>query len=252
MSRYVRCHLHLSHFLQKVCRQPYPYAWPRPAAAAAGEQTCNMCGISLTIGPAKRIDDGPGDLLRRRGPDLCGSKQVSPPAHAYWSLHNAHPTCTCSCMHGCLPQLSCALCRSQVTAHTADGSCLSLNFAASLLQLRGLEAPSAVPLHDTASGNVLCFNGEVFGGLNVADGQNDGLALLHALEGASGMAGCTLWVACLFTHVAVTLGNVSVPCRDCSPDVPLLLGRLRGPWSLIYLNQATGMLWFGRDIMGEC
>ena len=89
--------------------------------------------------------------------------------------------------------MSCA----QVTTTAFDGSLLSLKFVATLLQLRGHEPPASIPLQDPNSGDVLCFNGEIFGGLPVAVGQNDGLVLLQALVESSGMKkyeqGCRGW-----------------------------------------------------------
>jgi hypothetical protein len=58
----------------------------------------------------------------------------------------------------------------------------SLLLCASLLQLRGISA-STCPLQD-GQGNVLCFNGEVFGGLHVPPGSNDARLLLAALAAA--------------------------------------------------------------------
>lgn len=58
---------------------------------------------------------------------------------------------------------------------------VQLHLAASLLQLRGVHAASA-PLEAPSTGSVLCFNGEIFGGLEVPPGHNDGDVLLRALE----------------------------------------------------------------------
>ena len=76
----------------------------------------------------------------------------------------------------------------QVCITSADHTSLSLEFTASLLRLRGHEPPAAVPLQDEVTGDILCFNGEIFGGLeNMSPGQNDGLALLQALVNSSGI-----------------------------------------------------------------
>jgi hypothetical protein len=55
-----------------------------------------------------------------------------------------------------------------------------LLLGATLLQLRG-RSPSTCPLQDS-QGNLLAFNGEIFGGLHVPAGCNDGHALLDALS----------------------------------------------------------------------
>ena len=62
--------------------------------------------------------------------------------------------------------------------------------------------------------------GEVFGGLPVPDGANDGAALMAALgEQGSSVAG--------------------------------VLSRLRGPWALVYWHAPSQTLWFGRDAVGK-
>jgi hypothetical protein len=74
----------------------------------------------------------------------------------------------------------------QVTLRSANGTSLCLTFSATLLQLRGSHRPASIPLYDEPSGDVLCFNGEIFGGLHILAGRNDGEALLEALINCSG------------------------------------------------------------------
>ena len=113
------------------------------------------------------------------------------------------------------PPLALPLCLLQVQCGPAH-----LSFHGSLLQLRGA-APSSSPLRD-ATGNLLLFNGQVFGGgLAVPPGAHDAQLLLGALA-AAGAAG-----------------------------VPAVLTGLRGPWAVAYWQQATRTLWFGRDPVGE-
>jgi hypothetical protein len=89
-----------------------------------------------------------------------------------------------------------------------------------LLQLRGA-APSASPLVHGASGCVLLFNGQIFGGsLSVPPLANDAQVLLQALSRPE-------------------------------TDVPALLSGLRGPWALVFWQAAERILWFGRDPLGE-
>lgn len=95
----------------------------------------------------------------------------------------------------------------------------SISCYGSLLQLRGTE-PGRTPLTD-AAGNVLLFNGQIFGGgVKVPPATNDAAALLRAL----GQPGA---------------------------DVPAVLTSLQGPWALAYWQAATRTLWFGRDPIGE-
>ena len=62
--------------------------------------------------------------------------------------------------------------------------------------------------------------GEIYGGLDVAEGRNDGQALLEAL---------------------------SVP----GADVTAVLSALRGPWAILYWQAASQTVWLGRDPIGE-
>lgn len=159
---------------------------------------------------------------------------------------------------------------------------LHLHLAASLLQLRGSQ-PSTSPLVDE-QGNVLCFNGEVFGGLDVAPGSNDGKAVLAALAraGASQAAGA-IGSSCsggasrggsAVRQQHRDHGHLQLPQQDeqqrqhqqgkqqqqldglqdeaALSTIPALLSQLRGPWSLVYWHQQHQRLWFGRDLLGEC
>ncbi|KXZ56248.1 hypothetical protein GPECTOR_1g216 [Gonium pectorale] len=71
----------------------------------------------------------------------------------------------------------------------------------------------------TKQAKIVYASGEVFGGLKVQLGQNDGECLLAALAGGS------------------------------APHSVLdVLGGVRGPWALIYWDPADERLWFGRDV----
>lgn len=132
-----------------------------------------------------------------------------------------------------------------------------LDLACSLLQLRGQHATSTP--HADDHGNILLFNGapnvseinyeclmqssiilqisghqfgqaaknvcgvclgEIFGGLHIPEGCNDGHTLMQAL----GQRGT---------------------------DVSDLLSQLRGPWALMYWQASSRTLWFGRDAIGD-
>lgn len=95
----------------------------------------------------------------------------------------------------------------------------SLLLRSSALQLRG-ERAVRLPL-TSRCGDVLLFNGEIFGGLHVPSDGNDGEALLDALSAADGHA------------------------------IPDVLSALRGPWALVFWHAASTTLWFGRDVVGE-
>ena len=73
--------------------------------------------------------------------------------------------------------------------------------------------------------------GEVFSGLWVEEGQNDGAALLDALAKDPPSANC--------------------PALASPADsIPAILSALRGPWALVYWQAAAQSLWFGRDAVG--
>lgn len=106
-----------------------------------------------------------------------------------------------------------------------------LDLLASVLHMRGL-APRPQPLIGV-DGNVLLWNGEVFGGEGVEVDEAEGdtawvLAKLQALETealATGVPFADLFVATMST--------------------------VHGPWALVYWQAATQQLWFGRDRVGR-
>ncbi|GAQ79948.1 asparagine synthase domain-containing protein [Klebsormidium nitens] len=148
---------------------------------------------------------------------------------------------------------------------TTKPSDSTLHFIGAELQLRGAEVVSQ-PLED-GCGNVLVFNGEIFGGLHVAPNENDGQKLLEALRVAC---------ACPPTDVTNPLSDVTTPSLDASPPlndpsngeysgsepgakcsqchrppVVRILSELRGPWALAYWQAAIRTLWYGRDFVGR-
>jgi asparagine synthetase B (glutamine-hydrolysing) len=132
---------------------------------------------------------------------------------------------------------------------------LQLVLDASLLQLRG-SARSTSPLVD-AQGNVLCFNGEVFAGLAIPPGDNDGKALLAALAAAAaataeGAADCATRGSNSPVHNQGQQQQQQQQPDAAPASIPALLSQLRGPWSLLYWHEAQQRLWFGRDVMGAC
>ncbi|XP_033098491.1 asparagine synthetase domain-containing protein 1-like, partial [Anneissia japonica] len=92
-------------------------------------------------------------------------------------------------------------------------------FLGSVLHFRGSLTPQ--PLQDSAN-NILLWNGEIFGGIEIQSHENDGQVLLTLLQ-------------------------------QCSSDteVTRLLSLIQGPWSLIYWQATKQCLWFGRDAIGR-
>ncbi|KAK3282635.1 hypothetical protein CYMTET_9632 [Cymbomonas tetramitiformis] len=112
--------------------------------------------------------------------------------------------------------------REQIVELGADAK---LHLLGGLLQLRG-DAASAMPLMDS-SGNMLLFNGEIFGGLSVPPGENDAEALLRAL------------------------GPDDTCATRASGEVLSILSALRGPWALLYWQASSRTMFFGRDGIGR-
>lgn len=98
-------------------------------------------------------------------------------------------------------------------------STCSLLFSAHVLHMRGCLTPQ--PLQDD-NGNMLLWNGEVFGGLSVDHGENDTKVVLHHLSMA-----------------------------QCASDIVALLSQLKGPWAFIYYQKVEHCIWFGRDFFGR-
>ncbi|MQL72891.1 hypothetical protein Taro_005267 [Colocasia esculenta] len=109
---------------------------------------------------------------------------------------------------------------------------VELHFLGATLQLRGI-SPVAQPLTDD-SGNILVYNGEIFGGIDVDRDENDGETLLHALEKC----------ACFSS------GDGNLYCKE-EVYVPHILSSIKGPWALIYWQAKTNTIWFGRDAFGR-
>lgn len=98
-------------------------------------------------------------------------------------------------------------------------STCSLLFSAHVLHMRGCLTPQ--PLQDD-NGNMLLWNGEVFGGLRVDLGENDTKVVLHHLSMA-----------------------------QSASDIVALLSQLKGPWAFIYYQKVEHCIWFGRDFFGR-
>jgi hypothetical protein len=145
---------------------------------------------------------------------------------------------------------------------TAVGGAV-LQLVASLLQLRGLE-PQLCPIEDSATGAVLCFNGEVFGGaVQVPSEANDGAILLHALMGhpressqpqepaASQQQECLTiqGVGCKERHAQQ--GQMSTQVAKRGAAVSGVLSSVEGPWALVLWDPSCTSLFFGRDVMGR-
>eukprot|EP01126_Amoeba_proteus_P061297 TRINITY_DN8212_c0_g1_i1.p1 TRINITY_DN8212_c0_g1~~TRINITY_DN8212_c0_g1_i1.p1 ORF type:complete len:249 (-),score=37.45 TRINITY_DN8212_c0_g1_i1:1250-1954(-) len=97
---------------------------------------------------------------------------------------------------------------------------LELILMGAILHLRGLD-PVLQPTKDE-QGNVLVFNGEIFGGLEVPLEDNDTETLLSSLS----------------------------RCNSHS-EIHQTMEKILGPWSFAYWKPATRTLYFGRDKLGR-
>ncbi|CAL1395125.1 unnamed protein product [Linum trigynum] len=239
-----------------------------------------MCGIALIVSGI-RIDlstlvpDSPSSLplvplgfaskfsvddlksaLRQRGPDSLGSKKVrlivgSSQGNFPIEEANQEEDLVISVLErsGEFGEQECSTClrnfaREEVTTTTEsfklgkDGHCSDgeLHFIGATLQLRGRSRVTQ-PFLDS-SGNVLVFNGEIFGGIEVAHDDNDSEVLLQTL------------VNCCSCHSNGHLNECSASGEDQN-SVLEVLSLIKGPWAIIYWQENSRTLWFGRDAFGR-
>lgn len=175
------------------------------------------------------VDDIKG-VLRRRGPDSLGCKKVL--------LHSGVSS---------LPggeQDVVAFVEDEDASEGEDSHMggdggkefiRELQFIGATLQLRGT-SPIVQPLVDM-SGNILVYNGEIFGGIQMSSDSNDTEILMQ--------------------HLGLCCSHVSSPHNkthtsgERQSSVPELLSRIKGPWALIYWQSSSRILWFGRDAFGR-
>ncbi|XP_072023782.1 uncharacterized protein [Amphiura filiformis] len=114
---------------------------------------------------------------------------------------------------------SCKSLNRIVYSRQGDSLEVSGLFNGTVLRQRGELTPQ--PLQDE-EGNILLWNGEIFGGIKVDPSENDGLVLLSQLS-------------------------------NCTTDESVLhlLHEIRGPWSFVYWQETKKCLWFGRDVFGR-
>ncbi|CAL5396377.1 unnamed protein product [Camellia sinensis] len=186
--------------------------------------------------------------LRRRGPDSLGSKKVflhskipsSVEGQDIFSLtveeeaikgdlhYNAN---SCHCITFASEE-PCML-----DNDFGKPKCVAeLFFLGATLQLRGIN-PIIQPLVD-AAGNILVYNGEIFGGIYLSNDSNDGEILMESLGNCCSCSSHGQMEAC---HGSEKGQN----------SVPNLLSTINGPWALIYWQASSRTIWFGRDAFGR-
>lgn len=175
-----------------------------------------VCGVRIELStlsspsepPFERLQFSVEDVksaLSQRGPDSVGQYKIL-----------LQPTCaqqpltTLSVSEGTYNNLE-----NTTTTTTASGE---LHFIGSTLQLRGT-TPIIQPLVDSSQ-NILTYNGEVFGGIELSSYDNDTQVLFKSLEKTNAL-------------------------------VPHVLSMIKGPWALIYWQESSRTLWFGKDAFGR-
>jgi asparagine synthetase B (glutamine-hydrolysing) len=99
---------------------------------------------------------------------------------------------------------------------TCSNRGLELTFTSSVLHLRGQKVTQQ-PL--ISGDDVLCWNGEIWNGLEVQDYENDGAKLLASLQ-----AGKRTWE---------------------------IMENIEGPWAMVFYSSKERKLWYGRDCLGR-
>ncbi|KAL8249843.1 hypothetical protein R6Q59_006711 [Mikania micrantha] len=160
--------------------------------------------------------------LRKRGPDSLGVKSIYLHVHEGMILR--------SLVEGEDPTKLSYLKNELILNNSLVGRAL---FVGATLQLRGVN-PITQPLVDK-SGNILVYNGEVFGGIKLSNDNNDAEVLIESLSKC-----CN----CL-SH------DHDGTCFPGKYSVPEFLSKIKGPWTLIYWQESSKTIWFGRDALGR-
>ncbi|XP_059317182.1 uncharacterized protein LOC132067834 isoform X2 [Lycium ferocissimum] len=169
-------------------------------------------------------------VLRRRGPDSLGCKKVILRSEVS-SLCGGKPDVVASVENEDPSEGE--------ACHFGGGGGKELiremQFVGATLQLRGIN-PIAQPLVD-GLGNILVYNGEIFGGIEMSSDSNVTEILMQHLG-----------LCC--SHVSPQ-HNITDTSGERRSSVPGLLSRIKGPWALIYWQSSSNILWFGRDAFGR-
>ncbi|CAK9142424.1 unnamed protein product [Ilex paraguariensis] len=227
-----------------------------------------MCGIALIvsgiridlsalllnfISPASQVEqevvfsvDDIKTALLRRGPDSLGSKTVFVHPKISYSIEGKDVSviereeATKRDLGRNSEIFDCTLSTSEEHCRLDNGIGTKpfgeLHFLGATLQLRGVN-PIVQPLVDT-SGNILIYNGEIFGGIHVSSDCNDADILMQYLGN------------CCHCSSTEHIRACSSPGKGQS-SVHELLSRIKGPWALIYWQNSSNTLWWGRDAFGR-
>ena len=110
-----------------------------------------------------------------------------------------------------------------------DGITRYISFTSTVLALRGGQITTQ-PFQDSASGCMLCWNGEAWAINSIPIVGNDGISIFEMLQKASSSG------LSLAESTAATLK---------------VLRSISGPFAFVFLDQNHGLLYFGRDCLGR-
>ncbi|XP_009406662.2 uncharacterized protein LOC103989519 isoform X1 [Musa acuminata AAA Group] len=199
------------------------------------EEFLHFCQPALVVGDLK-------DAIGRRGPDSLGVRKVFVQLKQTDSVgKDDDKEYTEEDLHICYEEnannnISSIFKVANVQDNIINRWIAELYFLGATLQLRGA-SPIFQPLVDS-SGNILVYNGEIFGGIHVSDDKNDAETLLHVLE------------SCCYCNGNEN-GNVCYCTKLGAQFIPEIISKIKGPWALIYWQKKSGTLWFGRDAFGR-
>jgi asparagine synthetase B (glutamine-hydrolysing) len=189
-----------------------------------------MCGIAL--------------VLEARGACECASQSPSVP-----SIPSGN-ACTSSCASG--GGLACAL-KPEIARrlrqrgpdhlgarHLSTPSGWDMALHSAVLHLRGPKMV-AQPVEDT-EGGVLCWNGEVFGGLERDEDADRALVLAES---------DTALLSARLERAGRALEETGVSVGDAVDPVVEVLRDLRGPFALVFVHRATQRVYFAHDRFGR-
>ncbi|TFY70699.1 hypothetical protein EVG20_g2309 [Dentipellis fragilis] len=116
---------------------------------------------------------------------------------------------------------------------------LHVDFFASELRLRG-DAPVVQPHVDEEKGDILCWNGEIFKGLDVGFFSN----------ASSGLSWTDVLQVNAHENDGVKLFSSITQCESAD-DIVQFFGQMEGPYAFAYYRPASQQLFFARDPLGR-
>jgi len=186
---------------------------PCATAAAATSEIQHSC-------KRKGVPDELKEALRRRGPDNLGYESRCLLADGTVVVSDGYNDGV------------------EGKVGVSDSGVADLFFIGATLHLRGAKLVSQPLVAPT--GSVLVYNGEIYGGIQVADDENDTRALFTSLESC-----------CSCDCHALGRDKTCLCCGSGAKSVLQLLSTIKGPWALIYWQMKSNTIWFGRDAFGR-